>query len=146
MSDTVALTNEVLDAGFLLVLATSDESGPWSAPVTYVRGDGYDLYWVSSPDARHSRAIVRVKRVAASVIVNHDIHDERALQISGTVRIVAGPLPELEAKLAKKRGVPVEEESDFIRNGNYVWYCLTPDLLKLNYTLHFGYDNQTITP
>jgi uncharacterized protein YhbP (UPF0306 family) len=42
-----------------MVLGTADESGrPWASPVYYAP-DGYtDFYWVSSPEATHSRNLV----------------------------------------------------------------------------------------
>ena len=46
----------VIDANQYMVLGTADEAGhPWVSPVWYAM-DGYtDFYWVSSPEARHSR-------------------------------------------------------------------------------------------
>jgi hypothetical protein len=48
----------IVDANLYLVLATADEEGrPWASPV-YFAPDGYrDLYWVSRPEATHSRNI-----------------------------------------------------------------------------------------
>lgn len=48
----------ILDDVPYAVLATADADGtPWASPVWFAT-DGYDdLYWISSPDARHSRNI-----------------------------------------------------------------------------------------
>ncbi|HEY9395275.1 MAG TPA: pyridoxamine 5'-phosphate oxidase family protein, partial [Nocardioides sp.] len=50
----------IVDGVAYLVLATSDPDGrPRTSPV-YFSHDGYrDLYWVSAPDAQHSRNLIR---------------------------------------------------------------------------------------
>jgi nitroimidazol reductase NimA-like FMN-containing flavoprotein (pyridoxamine 5'-phosphate oxidase superfamily) len=54
--DPGAVAREIIDANLYLTLATADGDGrPWATPVWYAH-DGYtDLFWVSRPDARHSR-------------------------------------------------------------------------------------------
>jgi hypothetical protein len=58
----------IVDDVTYLVLATSDPDGrPRTSPV-YFSHDGYRaLYWVSAPDAQHSRNIVRDPRVAGVI-------------------------------------------------------------------------------
>lgn len=42
-----------------MVLGTADEGGrPWVSPVYYAPSEYSDLYWVSSPQAQHSRNLV----------------------------------------------------------------------------------------
>jgi len=39
-----------------MVLATTDAAGlPWASPVWFAANDGREFYWVSRPEARHSR-------------------------------------------------------------------------------------------
>ena len=57
MTDDLAATaREIIDGTMYMVLGTADESGrPWVSPV-YFAASGYsDFYWVSLPDAQHSR-------------------------------------------------------------------------------------------
>jgi nitroimidazol reductase NimA-like FMN-containing flavoprotein (pyridoxamine 5'-phosphate oxidase superfamily) len=51
-----ATARDLIDGNLYLTLGTADAEGrPWVAPVFYT-ADGYaDFYWVSSPDAVHSR-------------------------------------------------------------------------------------------
>jgi Pyridoxamine 5'-phosphate oxidase len=52
--DTVA--RAILDANSYMTLGTADESGlPWVSPVWYAMAGYSELFWVSGPDAAHSR-------------------------------------------------------------------------------------------
>ena len=59
------------------VLATADDAGaPWASPVWFAHGGLTTIVWVSSPDARHSRALAADPRIAvtvfdSSVVPNH---------------------------------------------------------------------------
>jgi nitroimidazol reductase NimA-like FMN-containing flavoprotein (pyridoxamine 5'-phosphate oxidase superfamily) len=58
----------VFAANRYMTLATADEEGrPWVSPVWYAR-EGYgELYWVSSPETRHSRNLAA--RPQAAIVV-----------------------------------------------------------------------------
>jgi Pyridoxamine 5'-phosphate oxidase len=51
-----AVAREIIDRNLYMVLATADETGrPWASPV-YFANSGYgEFFWVSSPEATHSR-------------------------------------------------------------------------------------------
>jgi Pyridoxamine 5'-phosphate oxidase len=55
-TDTGAVARRIVDANLYMVLATADATGrPWASPV-YFANSGYDeFFWVSSPEATHSR-------------------------------------------------------------------------------------------
>ena len=49
---------DIIEASRYLVLATADATGrPWSSPVYFAHLDLTEFFWVSSPDATHSRNI-----------------------------------------------------------------------------------------
>ena len=49
---------DIIDANCYLVLASADASGsPWATPVYFAPSGYSELFWVSSPDATHSRNI-----------------------------------------------------------------------------------------
>jgi nitroimidazol reductase NimA-like FMN-containing flavoprotein (pyridoxamine 5'-phosphate oxidase superfamily) len=54
------VAREIIDANLYMVLATADETGrPWASPV-YFANTGYtEFFWVSPPEATHSRNIAR---------------------------------------------------------------------------------------
>jgi nitroimidazol reductase NimA-like FMN-containing flavoprotein (pyridoxamine 5'-phosphate oxidase superfamily) len=58
VDDPAALARSLIDASLYLVLGTADEDGlPWASPVYFAHSEHRDFFWVSRPDARHSRNI-----------------------------------------------------------------------------------------
>ncbi len=61
----------------VMTLATAGPDGPWAAALFYVN-DGFDLYWLSDPDTRHSLNIAHNSQVA--VAIHEDYRDWRIIQ------------------------------------------------------------------
>ena len=56
--DLGAIARGIIDANLYMVLGTADEAGrPWVSPVYYAVAGYTEFFWVSSPEARHSRNI-----------------------------------------------------------------------------------------
>jgi nitroimidazol reductase NimA-like FMN-containing flavoprotein (pyridoxamine 5'-phosphate oxidase superfamily) len=56
MDDLAAAARDIIDANRYLTLATADGDGrPWASPVWYAHEGYRDFFWVSRPEARHSR-------------------------------------------------------------------------------------------
>jgi nitroimidazol reductase NimA-like FMN-containing flavoprotein (pyridoxamine 5'-phosphate oxidase superfamily) len=54
------VVREIVDANLYMVLATADETGrPWATPVYFANAGYTEFFWVSSPEATHSRNIAR---------------------------------------------------------------------------------------
>jgi nitroimidazol reductase NimA-like FMN-containing flavoprotein (pyridoxamine 5'-phosphate oxidase superfamily) len=52
------LAKGIIDANLYMVLATADGTGrPWASPVYYANAGYSEFFWVSSPEATHSRNI-----------------------------------------------------------------------------------------
>src|SRR5918999_4355671 len=66
--DTGAIARAIIGSSLYMVLGTADEAGmPWVSPVWYAH-EGYTMfYWVSSPEAKHSRNIAA--RPAVSIVI-----------------------------------------------------------------------------
>jgi uncharacterized protein YhbP (UPF0306 family) len=60
-----------------LTLATAGLNEPWAAGLFYVN-DGFVLYWLSDPSARHSQNVARNPHVA--VAIHEDYRDWRIIQ------------------------------------------------------------------
>jgi uncharacterized protein YhbP (UPF0306 family) len=121
-----------------MTLAVVDEEGPWAAAV-YFASDGFRLYWLSKPDARHSRAIARDPRVAAAIHGEFwEWQEIRGLQIEGRAADV-----EDEAGRRRARDLyvarfpfakPLLERITGVR-----WYRLEPDrVLSVDNERGFG--------
>lgn len=145
-ADLRFLVQEVLRDGFAVNLGVCDANGPWVAPVVYVVDDAFNLYWISIPDCRHSRAIAENPTIAAAVIATHDTDNERALQMSGRAVRLEGPMFDLEQRLQEKRGLPAPQSPGDLLADGYEWYRFTPDRFELTYNTIFGYDRQTYEP
>ncbi|MET7731426.1 pyridoxamine 5'-phosphate oxidase family protein [Streptomyces sp. NPDC005402] len=65
---TVANARGIVDASRYLVLATADAEGrPWSTPVYFAHVGCREFFWVSSPEAVHSRNIAVRPEVGIAV-------------------------------------------------------------------------------
>jgi pyridoxine/pyridoxamine 5'-phosphate oxidase len=61
----VAQVKAIMDANSYLTLGTADEAGvPWVSPVWFATTDCRSIFWVSSPEAWHSRNIAARAQVA----------------------------------------------------------------------------------
>jgi nitroimidazol reductase NimA-like FMN-containing flavoprotein (pyridoxamine 5'-phosphate oxidase superfamily) len=68
MSDLAATAREIVDGSMYMVLGTADETGrPWVSPVYFAVREYSDFYWVSLPDAQHSRNLAG--RPEVSIVV-----------------------------------------------------------------------------
>jgi nitroimidazol reductase NimA-like FMN-containing flavoprotein (pyridoxamine 5'-phosphate oxidase superfamily) len=58
----------IIDANRYLTLATADGDGrPWATPVWYAHEGYTDFLWLSRPEARHSRNLVRRPEIAIAI-------------------------------------------------------------------------------
>jgi hypothetical protein len=66
--DLGGIARSIIDSMMYMVLGTADESGrPWASPVYFASAGYTEFYWVSSPEARHSRNIA--DRPQVSIVV-----------------------------------------------------------------------------
>jgi hypothetical protein len=56
--DLGVVARSIIDSNWYMALGTADETGrPWVSPVYYAPAGYTEFYWVSSPEARHSRNV-----------------------------------------------------------------------------------------
>jgi hypothetical protein len=90
-SDLDAVAREILDSSFYMTLGTADADGhPWVSPVFFAADRYRDLYWLSSPEATHSRNLA--VRPELSIVV----FDSRAPVGSGQGAYQAATAAELD--------------------------------------------------
>jgi nitroimidazol reductase NimA-like FMN-containing flavoprotein (pyridoxamine 5'-phosphate oxidase superfamily) len=68
MTDLADLARRVIDANAYMALGTADDNGhPWVSPVWFATEDYVQFYWVSSPEARHSRNLEARGEIAIAI-------------------------------------------------------------------------------
>ena len=112
-SEDAALGADVrafLQANHVMSVATIVEGAPHAASVMYAAAD-FSLYWTSDPGVRHSQAIEREARVAATVAPDYeDFRAIRGMQIAGRAhRLRDAAEIELARKLMCRRFVFLRE-------------------------------------
>lgn len=99
--ELAAVARAIIDANSYMTLGTADERGlPWASPVWYAPSGYGEFFWVSRPEARHSRNIA-VRRDVSIVIF-----DSRAPIDTGQGVYMAA-LAELVAEADVARGMRV---------------------------------------
>jgi len=73
---------------YVALATTGPDGSPHVSPVFFTR-DGTDVYWVSSPDAHHSRNVEREPRVEGVVFDSTvRVGDAEAVYVTGQARVV----------------------------------------------------------
>jgi nitroimidazol reductase NimA-like FMN-containing flavoprotein (pyridoxamine 5'-phosphate oxidase superfamily) len=79
------IARSVIDANQFMTLATADADGaPWASPVWYSPHDGGTFYWVSSPEATHSKNIAARPEVAIVIFDSHTTGGWNAVYLSAS--------------------------------------------------------------
>jgi hypothetical protein len=89
--DLNAMARQVIDANHYMTLATRDNAGrPRLSPVYYTCARYSDFYWVSSPDAEHSRNITEWAQVEIVIFDSTaPVGEGDGVYISASARAVA---------------------------------------------------------
>jgi uncharacterized protein len=89
--DMLHRARHLLESETTLALATvGEDAAPAVAALYYWSDEGLRLYWLSSPESRHSRNLVHVPRVAVSVHAAASRWEEiRGVQMEGLAEVLA---------------------------------------------------------
>lgn len=86
------IATTIIDANVYMVLGTADAEGrPWVSPVYFAAKDYTDFYWISAPEAAHSRNIA-IRPQISIVIFDSTVPPGtgQAVYMSATVEQLAG--------------------------------------------------------
>jgi uncharacterized protein YhbP (UPF0306 family) len=140
--DIRKLVVEVLEGGHLMSLGVADKGGPWVADVIFVHDADLNIYWMSDPDVRHSRALIEDPQAAGTITISNGPKEPNVgIQFSGQVEKIEGGRLDLELMHAAKRKKMLPTEAGSILEGDS-WYVLRPKLIELIYEPLFGFDKQ----
>lgn len=101
-----AIARDIIDANLYMTLGTADYDGrPWTSPVYYACADYTHFYWVSSPEATHSRNLAERPQVSI-VIFDSTVppYSGQAVYLSAVAAELAGD--DLDLGLAVYPGPP----------------------------------------
>ncbi len=142
LNDVKQLIQKVLDKGYLMSLATTDDGGVWVADVVYV-DDNFNIYWMSDSGARHSQAISKNGSVAGTITISGNGEDNLGIQFDGIAKKIDGKRYDLALKHYVKREKLMPKESDDILDGDS-WYVLKLRKIELIHEKLFGFEKQKI--
>lgn len=143
MVELKPLILEVLEKSYLMSLATVDDGGVWVAPVICIHDDDLNIYWMSDPVSRHSKAIAMNPNVAVSIVSSGKGEDNLGIQAGGIAEKIDGLRHDLAEKHFAKRNKPAPDESQDVLEGDS-WYVLHPKHIDLIYEKLFGFKKQRI--
>jgi len=115
MRPTAENARGIVDEVRYLVLATADAEGrPWSTPVYFAHMGCREFYWVSSPDAVHSRNIAVRPEVGIAVFDSSvPIGTGQGVYMSAVAaELTGGPTAERALEIFSRRS---------LRHGGRVW-------------------------
>lgn len=90
--DPVAIARAIIDANLYLVLGTADQAGrPWVSPVYYAPALYREFFWVSRPEATHSRNLSAGRDVSIVIFDSSvPIGTGQGVYMSAVARELAG--------------------------------------------------------
>ena len=78
-----AIATSIVEKNQFMTLATADVHGaPWASPVWYAHDAHRDFYWVSSPEAQHSRNLAARPGLAIVIFDSHVVGGWNAVYLS----------------------------------------------------------------
>jgi nitroimidazol reductase NimA-like FMN-containing flavoprotein (pyridoxamine 5'-phosphate oxidase superfamily) len=99
MQDLAAVARDIVDANRYMTLATADGGGiPWASPVWYAHEGYSDFFWVSRPDARHSRNLTSRPRLAIVIF-------DSTVPVGGAEAVYIDALAEELGGAERERGI-----------------------------------------
>jgi nitroimidazol reductase NimA-like FMN-containing flavoprotein (pyridoxamine 5'-phosphate oxidase superfamily) len=88
--DVAAIARSIIESNRYMTLATADEHGePWASPVWYAPAGYREFFWVSKPEAKHSRNLLTRPQLAIVIFDSHQAGGWNALYMSAVAEEVA---------------------------------------------------------
>ena len=109
-----------------LTLATTDEEGPWAAPLFYCVDPQYNFYLISSPSSRHAKALLKNPQTAWAIFNSQAKEGQgNGLQIEGKAYLVNDTELDEALKYYSTTFIPCNKEY-FLGYNHYKLFKLVP--------------------
>ncbi len=136
------LIEEYLKEAKLMQLATSVNNQPWICNVWFAADKDLNIYWFSSTTRRHSKEVIKNKKVAAAMALPHTPKDSpRGLQLQGTAKMLTAQ-KEIDKAISVYAGRIFSRETikDLMQNPQkpHKFYMIKPTQFVLFDSLNFG--------
>lgn len=116
-------------------VATAKDNQPWACSVYFAYDDNLNLFWISTPQRRHSQEIEQNEKVAGTIVLPHTPGDKvRGLQFQGIAKKLIHPNEMKHAieVYAKRMGMKEKRQQDILMGkDNHAPYMIQPTLYVL---------------
>jgi uncharacterized protein YhbP (UPF0306 family) len=133
----------------IMQLATSINDQPWACTVHYYSDKDLNLYWISTLEREHSKAIAQNPKVAAAILVHENTSEERYIQgisIEGEAELIGEQITlDIGKNYVEKIGRPPSLLVDIASGKNpHKFYRLKPSKIILFDTKNFPTDPRQV--
>ena len=131
-TDLRAAARSIIDSNRYMTLATADRDGvPWASPVWYAPAEYRHFYWVSSPEATHSRNLAARPQVAIVIFDSHQAGGWNALYMSAAGQELADVDEGIEifSRRSEAQGLPAWARDDVLPPARHRLYRATASAL-----------------
>jgi nitroimidazol reductase NimA-like FMN-containing flavoprotein (pyridoxamine 5'-phosphate oxidase superfamily) len=123
-----AVATWIVDSNRYMTLATADGDGaPWASPVWYAPAGYREFYWVSSPEATHSRNLGVRPQLAIVIFDSHQAGGWNALYMSAVAEELTdvGEGIEIFSRRSEAQGLPTWSREDVLSPARHRLYRAT---------------------
>ena len=126
--ELLTVATSIVDSNRFMTLATADGDGrPWASPVWYAPAEYRDFYWVSSPEAAHSRNLKVRPQLAIVIFDSHEAGGWKALYMSAVAEELEDVDEGIEifTRRSLEQGLPEWTRDDVLRPARHRLYRAT---------------------
>lgn len=150
MDEVKDLIRELYHDATTFTLATSVNNQPWTCTLIFVWDEDFNLYWLSAPNARHSKEIEQNSKVSATISIVESDGKGRMVQIEGICEVINDDQRRVEADQNFKERhhmaglMSIDEALEETKKLNC--YQLKPTIIHLTHEPKFGRERKDYTP
>ena len=132
--DLRELITNYLHEARLMQIATAKDNQPWVCNVYFAFDNELNLYWISTPQRRHSQEIEVNGKVAGTIVLPHTPGDKvRGIQFEGVGKSATGDtMQKAMDTYASRMGMPEARKQKILEGKDaHIPYIIKPTLYVL---------------